>query len=297
MHIIYITKESPMNIAVLSDIHGNYIALQKCLEYAIAKGIEAFIFLGDYHGELAYPQRTLEILYTLREKYTCYFIRGNKEDYWLNYKKNGEKGWRYESSLTGCLLYVYEHLTDTDFTFLTGLPPVQSITFEGFPTITACHDSPRKTNEKMLPDNAATFSLIEQDTNSLILCGHTHIQTAIEHNGKLALNPGSVGVPLGSQGKSQFLILYGEHGHWQHEFVSLDYDVEQVISDLYQEALHIKAPFWCQITEHMLRTGEISHGAVLSRAMAICTKEYGVCNWPNVPEWCMEQAVREMIPG
>ena len=45
MHIIYITKESPMNIAVLSDIHGNYIALQKCLEYAIAKGIEAFIFI------------------------------------------------------------------------------------------------------------------------------------------------------------------------------------------------------------------------------------------------------------
>lgn len=26
------------NIAVLSDIHGNYISLQKCLDYAIERG-------------------------------------------------------------------------------------------------------------------------------------------------------------------------------------------------------------------------------------------------------------------
>ena len=62
-----------MKLAVMSDIHGNYIALQKCLEYALSKGVETFLFLGDYHGELAYPQRTMDFLYALREKYTCYF--------------------------------------------------------------------------------------------------------------------------------------------------------------------------------------------------------------------------------
>ena len=44
-----------LNIAVLSDIHGNYAALQKCLDYAVTIGIDTFIFLGDYLGELAYP--------------------------------------------------------------------------------------------------------------------------------------------------------------------------------------------------------------------------------------------------
>ena len=42
-----------MKIAVLSDVHGNYIALQKCIDYVLFKGVDAFIFLGEYVGELA----------------------------------------------------------------------------------------------------------------------------------------------------------------------------------------------------------------------------------------------------
>ena len=44
-------------IAVLSDIHGNYIAFQKCLEYVLGMGIRAFIFLGDYLVQ--YPRNIL----------------------------------------------------------------------------------------------------------------------------------------------------------------------------------------------------------------------------------------------
>lgn len=32
-----------MKIAVLSDIHGNYEALQTCIQYALERGAEAFI--------------------------------------------------------------------------------------------------------------------------------------------------------------------------------------------------------------------------------------------------------------
>lgn len=56
-----------LKIAVLSDIHGNYVALQKCLDYAINIGVDAFVFLGDYLGELAYPQKTMDILYSIKE--------------------------------------------------------------------------------------------------------------------------------------------------------------------------------------------------------------------------------------
>lgn len=42
-----------MDIAVLSDIHGNHIALKRCVEYALEQGIGHFLFLGDYAGELA----------------------------------------------------------------------------------------------------------------------------------------------------------------------------------------------------------------------------------------------------
>lgn len=44
----------------MSDIHGNYIALERCLDYAFAQGINSFIFLGVYVAELAYPESKLK---------------------------------------------------------------------------------------------------------------------------------------------------------------------------------------------------------------------------------------------
>lgn len=35
-----------MDIAVFSDIHGNYVAFQKCLDYVLEKNIDTFIFWG-----------------------------------------------------------------------------------------------------------------------------------------------------------------------------------------------------------------------------------------------------------
>lgn len=85
-------------VAVMADIHGNYIALTKCVDYALAQGAERFFFLGDYLGELAYPERAMNMLYDMRDSYECCFIRGNKEDYWLHYRQRGETGWRPDSS-------------------------------------------------------------------------------------------------------------------------------------------------------------------------------------------------------
>ena len=280
-----------MDIAVLSDIHGNYIALKKCIEYALDKKITTFLFLGDYLGELAYPQRTMELLYSLQQKFTCFFIKGNKEDYWINYRKNGESGWREWDSTTGSLLYTYSHLTKKDLDFFESLAPKQILTFADYPSLTVCHGSPNKVNEKLLPDHPNTFSIMEHDENNFILCGHTHIQTVIEHSNKKVLNAGSVGVSLQGGGKAQFMILHGTNGSWQYDFISLAYDVERVISDLHESGLYEKAPYWCKVTEHLLRTGEISHGTVLTRAMELCKADTGDCIWPDIPEKYWEQAV------
>lgn len=283
-----------INIAVLSDIHGNYISLQRCLEYAINDGVSKFIFLGDYLGELAYPQKTMELLYKLKEKYKCFFIRGNREEYWLNYRQD-PKGWKEYDSTTGSLYYVYHNLTQRDLDFFQLLSIREELIFEGLPPLTVCHGSPRRVNEQLLPDNKNTLLLMESEPNDYILCGHTHRQKEIEHNGKVVLDTGSVGIPIHSQGKAQFMILRGEHGLWAHEFVSLEYDREEVIEDLHRSGLSERAPYWCKVSEHLLRTGEISHGSALERAMRICQNKYGKCTWPDVPEECWEQAVKEMI--
>ena len=136
---------------------------------------------------------------------------------------------------------------------------------------------------------------MENNSSKYILCGHTHIQGKIEHNGKVVLNAGSVGVPLHSNGKAQFMILRGMQERWDYEFVSLEYNREDVIVDLHSSGLSQKAPCWCKVSENLLRTGEISHGTVLARAMALCRDKMGECNWPNVPEEFWEQAVKELI--
>lgn len=54
----------------------------------------------------------LEMLPTEQE-YPCAFIRGNKEEYWINHKngKHGDWVWESGKSGSGMLAYVYGRLT------------------------------------------------------------------------------------------------------------------------------------------------------------------------------------------
>mgnify|MGYP003293409596 CR=1 FL=1 len=71
------------------------------------------------------------------------------------------------------------------------------------------------------------MTIMESNVSLYILCGHTHVQSKIEYNGKVALNTGSVGISLHGKGKAQFMILEGTQEEWNYEFISLDYNVEK----------------------------------------------------------------------
>lgn len=284
-----------MKIAVFSDIHSNYVAFEKCIEYVISKGANIFIFLGDYVGELGYPQKTMDIIYKLEENYECYFIKGNKENYWIDYRDHNEKGWKEYDSTTGSLYYTYNNLRQHDLKFFEELPYTKNICLEGCPPITICHGSPNKVSEKLLPDSNNTFAVMEQNANNMILCGHTHIQNVIKHKDKIIINPGSVGMALHGSGKSQFALLNFEYNIWKYELIDLDYDISKVIKDLDSSGLTEKAPSWCEVTKHLLKTGEVSHGFVMTRAMELCEQEMGECVWPNIPEKYWRKALTQIL--
>lgn len=277
-------KEKTMDIAIMADIHGNFEAFQTCIEYARKRSIDTFVFLGDYLGEFAFPQRTMKYLYQLRDKYHCTFIRGNKEEYWLNYRSCGEQGWKEYDSTTGSLYYTYHNLTDKDMDFFEAMEIAKVIQFGDAEAITICHGSPRKVNEKLLPEKTNTYEVMEQSSTRLILCGHTHTQRKVEYQGKTVINPGSIGVPFWSCGKAQFLILHEKQKGWEEEFISLAYDIEKEIATLYEAKLDQFAPYWCKTTINFLRTGKISHAETLNKAMKLCEEEEGTCVWPNIPE-------------
>lgn len=284
-----------MDIAVFSDIHGNYVAFEQCIKYVLARNINTFIFLGDYLGEFPYPQKTMNMIYALKEKYTCFFVKGNKEDYWINRRYGRKCEWKDGNSSVGAMKYCYDNQTEKDIDFFQALPISQEIRFDNAAAILACHGSPERNNEKMFPADSKTYQIIDGCAYKYILCGHTHFQGVIRHGDKTVLNPGAVGVPLHSDGKALFMILHRDVQQWTYEFIRIDYDRKKVIKELQESGLEKCAPYWMQITKHLILTGEVPHVAVLARAMQLCEEETGKCKWYNIPDLYWEKAIVELL--
>lgn len=295
-----------MEIAVLADIHSNHVALERCMRHALERGIRKFLFLGDYIGEFAYPERTMALLREYDARYDCFFVRGNKEEYWLRHRDSGETDWgKYHreavSSATGVLFYAYHHLTEDDLDFFQSLPIAARLCYGeagALPALIACHGTPADISGEMLPRSREAVTFLEKATADLILHGHTHIQGVTVYRGKKLLNPGSVGLSLQAGAKAQFAILHGKDGRWREELCSLSYDKERACRELEESGLKERAPWWCRITEELLRHPEkdsIGHAEVLCRAMELCRQKTGACNWPDIPEECWEEAVMELL--
>lgn len=277
-------KEHMVKIAVMADIHSNYLALQACIEKAIDEGVQQFIFLGDYLGEMAYPRKTISILKQLQERYSCVFIRGNKEEYWITHRKNAYEIWKDGKTTTGILKYVYDQLNDDDIDMFETMPIEKTLKYDGLPRFTICHGSPFKVNQSMRPDYEYIDNLLENMPSNLIICGHFHIQTDYVRNDVRVINPGAVGVALHSNSLAQFMTLTGKDGHWEPQFFSVGYDVDKVIDEMEKERLDFKAPGWFRMTKNLLTTGEKSIVNFISEVQQVYYKETGISDYRLIPE-------------
>lgn len=286
-----------MEIAVLSDIHGNHVALETCLKYLKDRDIDSYCFLGDYTGEFPGIEQTMKMLYDLRDNKQCYFLRGNKEDYQLDELGNDYPQWDDYPSTIGILRYARKHLTDKDMEFFKSLPIMLTVKNEGFPDIVICHGSPRKINEKLAINTQSLNEVVSETNSDYIICGHTHRKMETMCGATHVWNPGSVGASIDIPYSYKFMILHGCNGEWQPEFISLKADTEQLVFELQSAGLFETAPYWTRFTELMVtgKCGEYTHGSMLNRAMDICHEMHGECNWPMVPEECYARAFSEII--
>lgn len=281
-----------MRVAVMTDIHSNDIAFRRCVDHALSSGAEAFCFLGDYVCDLAGVRETMALLREVMAACPCTLLRGNKEDYWLG-DDASRAAWRYGSSSTGTLLYTHNLLTDEDKALFAALPVARQVTYPGLPPLLVCHGTP-ESNRGTLRDNEETRAMLSRYHAPIILCGHTHTPMALCHGGVTLINPGSVGVALGSGKTAHYLLLHGENGRWRHELVALNYDAEAAVQGLYDARLHELAPAWTRTTVQILRYGWPPKTYSLRRAMAISRERMGTDDGTDIPEECWEQALAEM---
>jgi len=68
-----------MKYAIISDVHGNNLALEAVLADAKAQGVDKYLLLGDYAGNV--PAGSA--IKTIRKISPAVVIKGNGEDYFI----------------------------------------------------------------------------------------------------------------------------------------------------------------------------------------------------------------------
>ncbi len=244
-----------MNLAILSDIHSNFAALEACLADKRIQAVDGFIFLGDYVTDCPYPQRTTAIIRRLAKEVPCFLLRGNREDYLLDYEQSDSQDWSYGSN-RGSLLYTFENLTKDDLHFYQQLPTNAVLFFHGAPPLTIVHGSATATRELLLPGRENSRAALSECSTALLLCGHSHKQFVFRHNDKQLVNPGSVGLPISEAPGARFAILELQDGIWHPTLHHLPYDQTSLFAAFEESGLLKKARIWSECIMAALRTGK-----------------------------------------
>ena len=79
-----------MKYAIISDIHGNFPAMQAVLKDVKEQEISSFIFAGDYCISGPWPDECIDAIRAIPEKH---IIRGNEEKYLENLIDEDQSLW------------------------------------------------------------------------------------------------------------------------------------------------------------------------------------------------------------
>ncbi|MCC6905243.1 MAG: metallophosphoesterase family protein [Anaerolineae bacterium] len=194
-----------MRIALISDIHGNAIALDTVLRRIEAEEVDRIICMGDVTAVGPQPRECLDRVAALG----CPLIMGN-HDRWLLTGDDGllvPKSSQDDAELFRVVKdidsWCREQLSPGDLDFISTFQQSIEVTLsEGLSgevlKMLVFHGSPKLDTDIILsstPAQALDEMLGETDA-TLLAGGHTHVQMIRRHHAKVIINPGSVGAPF-----------------------------------------------------------------------------------------------------
>jgi predicted phosphodiesterase len=177
-------------IAILSDLHGNLIALEAVLAAVAAEGIERIVCLGDVATLGPQPH---EVIFRLRAL-SCPVVMGNTDAILLVTQPDAHAAsddWSNEAVDRWCAA----QLTADDLAYLRTFEPTIRMPLDGGVTLLCYHGSPRSYDERITAEttDAALQEMLAATPAHLYAGGHTHQQLLRRHRDVLVLNPGTVG--------------------------------------------------------------------------------------------------------
>ncbi|MFL7793832.1 MAG: metallophosphoesterase [Anaerolineae bacterium] len=268
-------------LAILADIHGNLPALEVVLDDAERHAVDGIVVAGDLTGG---PQdvQVIQGLHSLGSR----MIRGNREEYLLDFDIQEGKHWAF-------LRLLYHRLDNDTLTLIASLPGQDVIAMNGAEPIHVVHGSLQSSRDMLLPerdpDTLQVFKeaeLLSPDCNptkwatptlggideNILVCGHTHIPWAQRHKKKLALNPGSVGMPINGDPRAQYAILTWQNDHWQVKHRAIPYDIDRTRAAFHQDGLLEEGGGFAKACLLNIETGQNVPGRFIKYARQVATQ-------------------------
>jgi predicted phosphodiesterase len=180
-----------VRMAIISDIHGNCVALDAVLNDLSVEGIDQVVCLGDAIQGGPQPAQTVQRLRQLG----CAVVLGNADAFLLTGADEGSTAPVTEAQLR-VRAWSLAQLSESDVALIKGFPPTVDIALDSGVHLFCFHGSPASFNELIFPETP------EEELQPMlgayrgrIMCGgHTHLQQIRRIGDYFFFNPGSVGL-------------------------------------------------------------------------------------------------------
>jgi putative phosphoesterase len=181
-----------MRIALVSDLHGNALALKQVLSRIAKAGADRIICLGDVATLGPEPERVLELLH--ESGAVC--ILGNHDEFML--RPDLVAAYTSIPVLVDSIDWCRARLSTASFDFIRSFRADYELPLNEREALLAFHGTPSSNATDLLATTDA--DTVEQwiggSRATVLVGGHTHLQMLRQHRGRLLVNPGSVGMPF-----------------------------------------------------------------------------------------------------
>jgi putative phosphoesterase len=218
-----------MRVGLISDIHGNLLALDAVLAELERERLDRIVCLGDV---VAGP-RANDALGRIR-RLGCPVIMGN----WDAWSIGGmpEPNLPVEEKLYAIGGYWADRLSNDERDFIRSFVPTLEIELDANRKLLCFHGSPTSFDHWIVattPD-ADVAAMLDGFAAPVMAGGHTHLQMLRRYSDMLVVNPGSVGMPfeLWSQEevriapRAEYAVLTTSDGRLAVDLRRTSYDVE-----------------------------------------------------------------------
>ena len=255
-----------MRVALISDVHGNRVALDAVVADGTHHGVDAWWALGDLVAIGPEPVETLE---RLRNLPGARFVRGNTDRYVVSGARPAPHADDVERDPTlrplflaveASFAWTRAQMGTADIAWLDALPDRQRTVLLDGTRLLAIHASPRSDDgpgiTPALADRALAALLAGADSD-LICGGHTHQATDRRLGATRAINLGSVSNPITSDLRASYVIVDDDPSGHRIRHRRVDYDHDAVVARIHASG-HPEADYLASFQ----RGDQVRHPAV-----------------------------------